>query len=149
MIDERQRHELYRGVEELLGTERADTLMSRLPPVGWADVATKDDIRLVRADLRNLEERIDGRFAKVDARFDRVDARFDRVDARFEQVEARFEQVEARFDQVDARFDQVELKVQAMLHQSASELTRTLTFALLGALFTMTSLCLGAIAFTG
>jgi hypothetical protein len=121
MIDERQRHELYRGVEELLGTERADTLMSLLPPVGWADVATKDDIRLVRADLRNLEERIDGRFAKVDA----------------------------RFEQVEARFDQFELKVQAMLHQSASELTGTLTFGLLGALFTMTSLCLGAIAFTG
>src|SRR5918994_2776458 len=113
-IDERQRHELYRGVEELLGTERADTLMSLPPPVGWADVATEDDIRLVRADLRNLEERIDARFAKV-----------------------------------DARFDQFELKVQAMLHQSASELTRTLTFGLLGALFTMTSLCLGAIALTG
>ena len=121
MIDERQRHELYRGVEELLGTERADTLMSLLPPVGWADVATKDDIRLVRADLRNLEERIDGRFARVDA----------------------------RFDQVDSRFEQLEYKLDAKLERALREQTRTLMLGLLGALFTMTSLCLGAIAFTG
>jgi hypothetical protein len=40
VIDERARHELYRAVEELLGTKTADTLMSLLPPVGWADVAT-------------------------------------------------------------------------------------------------------------
>jgi len=121
MIDERQRHELYRGVEELLGTERADTLMSLLPPVGWADVATKDDIRLVQADLRNLEERIDGRFARVDA----------------------------RFDQVDSRFEQLEYKLDAKLERALREQTRTLMLGLLGPLFIMTSLCLGAIAFTG
>jgi hypothetical protein len=32
--------------------------MELLPPVGWADVATKDDIRLVKDDLRQLEERM-------------------------------------------------------------------------------------------
>jgi hypothetical protein len=44
VIDERARHELYRAVEELLGTRIADTLMALLPPVGWADVATKGDL---------------------------------------------------------------------------------------------------------
>ena len=47
--------------------------MELLPPVGWADVATKQD-------LRALEDR-------MDARFDRVDARFEGVDARFETSE--------------------------------------------------------------
>lgn len=56
MIEERARPELYRGVEELLGTDRADTLMSLLPPVGWADVTTK-------TDLRSLDDRIDSRFS--------------------------------------------------------------------------------------
>ncbi len=43
-IDERQRHELYEGLVEALGPERADTLMELVPPVGWADVATKQDL---------------------------------------------------------------------------------------------------------
>jgi hypothetical protein len=51
-VDERSRHELYLSMEELIGSERAGTLMSMLPPVGWADVATKHD-------LRELEERLE------------------------------------------------------------------------------------------
>jgi hypothetical protein len=44
-IDERQRHELYEGLVEALGPDRADTLMELVPPVGWADVATKQDLQ--------------------------------------------------------------------------------------------------------
>jgi hypothetical protein len=54
-LDERSRHELYLSIEELIGSERADTLMSMLPPVEWADVATKHD-------LAELEERLQLRF---------------------------------------------------------------------------------------
>jgi len=43
-IDERSRHELYLRLEETLGPEAATTLMEHLPPVGWADVATKRDL---------------------------------------------------------------------------------------------------------
>ena len=43
-IDERARHELYLRLEEHLGAEAATTLMEHLPPVGWADVATKRDL---------------------------------------------------------------------------------------------------------
>ena len=50
-IDERSRHDLYVRFEELLGQREADTLMELLPPVGWADVATKHD-------LAQLEERL-------------------------------------------------------------------------------------------
>lgn len=51
-IDERRRHELYRWAQEAMGPERADTLMELLPPVGWADVATKDDVRVLGRELR-------------------------------------------------------------------------------------------------
>jgi hypothetical protein len=50
-IDERTRHEMYLGLEEKLGTAVADALMAHLPPIGWADVATKHD-------LDELERRI-------------------------------------------------------------------------------------------
>jgi len=43
-ITEDQRHDLYEGLIQLLGREKATTLMEHLPPVGWADVATKRDL---------------------------------------------------------------------------------------------------------
>ncbi len=61
-ISERDRHELYLAVEDTIGTERADTMMALLPPVGWADVATKHD-------LAALEVRLDQRFDAMDQRF--------------------------------------------------------------------------------
>ena len=43
-ITEDQRHDLYEGLIEVLGRAKATTLMEHLPPVGWADVATKRDL---------------------------------------------------------------------------------------------------------
>jgi hypothetical protein len=62
-IDERARHELYLALEQAVGTEQADTVMGLLPPVGWADVATKHD-------LAALEERMNLRFDAFEHRFD-------------------------------------------------------------------------------
>ncbi len=60
-VDERARHELYTQLERVLGTEAATTLLEHLPPVGWADVATKHD-------LDELERRIDLRFEMTEQR---------------------------------------------------------------------------------
>ena len=57
-ISEEARHELYRGLEELLGHERATTLMEHLPPVGWADVATKRDLEMQDLKLEAVEARV-------------------------------------------------------------------------------------------
>ena len=169
MIDERARHELYRAVEELLGTSTADTLMTLLPPVGWADVATKDDLRQLEARLTTRwDSRFDGLTTRWDSRFDgletRWDARFDelagrfsrleagldarfvhaeaRTDAKFAIVDARFENVDGRFARLDTRFAQLE----GQLDRSLREQTRTLMLGLIGAMFTMTSLCVGAVS---
>lgn len=61
VVDVRSRHELYRRLEEVLGPDAATTLIEHLPPVGWADVATK-------TDLRWLEERMGFRFDAMDER---------------------------------------------------------------------------------
>ncbi len=34
-----------------MGTERADTVMELLPPVGWADVATKQDLAATKHEI--------------------------------------------------------------------------------------------------
>ncbi|HZA00320.1 MAG TPA: hypothetical protein VE575_16280 [Acidimicrobiales bacterium] len=125
-IDEPARHDLYVGLEELLGSKRAGTLMSMLPTVDWTQVATKDD-------LRQLEERIEAR----------MDARFARADARVSDLETR---MEARFAHVDARFDTFEHRLESRFDRKIQELTRTLLLGMVGAMFTMTSLFLGVIA---
>lgn len=51
-VDERRRHEMYLAFEDLVGPEVATTMMEHLPPVGWADVATKHDIDHLAAVLR-------------------------------------------------------------------------------------------------
>jgi hypothetical protein len=62
-VDERARHKLYLAVERELGPENAETLMSLLPPVGWADVATKQDLAQLEARLEAaLDARLEAGF---------------------------------------------------------------------------------------
>ncbi|MFZ4519343.1 MAG: hypothetical protein ACOYOP_13200 [Microthrixaceae bacterium] len=48
-ITEETRYRLYKKLEATLGADDANTLMEHLPPVGWADVATKTDLDHLRA----------------------------------------------------------------------------------------------------
>jgi hypothetical protein len=60
-IDDRSRQELFQRLDEALGPKAGEVLMAHLPPVGWADVATKHD-------LAALEERMNLRLEKVEER---------------------------------------------------------------------------------
>jgi hypothetical protein len=51
-LDERSRHDRFVRLEEVLESSEATTLMEMLPPVGWADVATKRDLDLLAMTLR-------------------------------------------------------------------------------------------------
>jgi hypothetical protein len=44
-VTEATRHALYQRLDVVLGQDEAATLMEHLPPVGWADVATKQDLQ--------------------------------------------------------------------------------------------------------
>ena len=54
--DDRARTELHERLDGAVGKQAADTLMGYLPPVGWAEVATKHDLEalrlLMQADTR-------------------------------------------------------------------------------------------------
>lgn len=52
-VDERQRYHLHQSLERELGSDAAATLMTLLPPAGWADIATKRDLDALGHELRS------------------------------------------------------------------------------------------------
>src|SRR5204863_7230412 len=116
-VDEQARHRLYDRLEELLGPEQAATLMEHLPPVGWADVATKRDLdhlaTVLRAEMAVLGSGL------------------------------RSEMRTMRSDMDTMRFE-LRAEMHQTISTAIATQTRTLVFALIGSQFTMAALAFGA-----
>ena len=124
VLDERARHELFLRLEQVLGPERAETLMEMMPPVGWAEVATK-------RDLGALEER-------MNLRFDLMEQRVGMLDQRFEASE----------NKLLAAFRGELLAAVTAQSNLISAQTRTLVMANLGAVLSVAALAFGAARLT-
>ena len=57
-ITEASRFQIRTAIGQILSEEAADTLMELLPPVGWADVATKTDLHYLNGDIQNLRNEL-------------------------------------------------------------------------------------------
>jgi hypothetical protein len=66
---ERARLNLYERLSDTFDPPNADTLMELLPPVGWADVATKADVNHCRdvlgIEIRSFESKLDDQIGQV------------------------------------------------------------------------------------
>ncbi len=131
VVDERTRHALYTRLEEVLGSEHATTLMAHLPPVGWADVVT-------RQDLVGLEQRLSLRIDGLDQRIDGLDERIDGLDERIDGVEQR----------IDLRCEAVEQRLLAAFRGELVTQTRLFVFAMVASLATIASLAFAAARLT-
>ncbi len=166
VVDERSRHELYRRLEELLGPEAATTLIEHLPPVGWADVATKGDLTALeqRMDLRfarvddrfvavgarfdHLQERVNDRFNLVDERFNAIDERFNLLGVRFDAIDERFVGLGWRFDGLDDRMSAATSDLRATFEHELRTQTITIVFGLVSVVLTMAALAFALVKFT-
>lgn len=100
-MPDRQLSTLHSQLADVIGTEAASTLMELLPPDGWDQVATKNDIRaseellrrdvsasenLLRGELKATEGRLTVKIASSEsrqgARIDKTNARIDRTSVR-------------------------------------------------------------------
>jgi hypothetical protein len=54
-IDEKVRHDLYEGLEKVVGETPAKLLMTAVPPFSWDNVATKGDISGLKGDISGLK----------------------------------------------------------------------------------------------
>lgn len=69
--------------------------------------AAMTDALASKQDLRELESRLDTRFAEIEGRFARIDERFARVDDRFNALERH----------LDSRLDEQEKRLAIQLHE--------------------------------
>ena len=70
-ITNEDRYDLQAKANHVVGRKEGTTLMELLPPVGWADVATKRDLDQLEARLIAQFER---RFVGIDHRFVGIDS---------------------------------------------------------------------------
>ncbi len=85
---EADRLTLHQTLRGLMPENVADILMAHLPPVGWSNVATKDDINLLRVEMNQRFTLVDEKFKQIDTRIDRVDSLFDRLETKIDQLAA-------------------------------------------------------------
>jgi hypothetical protein len=141
-ITEAERFTMHAGLQENLGEEVANILMEHLPPVGWADVATKHDLIAfeTRTDMRfvSLEERMSLRIENLEERMNlRIENLEERMNLRFEKIDLRISELDKRmtlqFMNVDQSLGKIDESI-TLLTRTMWALTGLMTSAV-GALF--------------
>ena len=109
--NEDDRFRLHQHLEEVLGRDDANTLMEHLPPTGWANIATKDDVEHLRVSTTH------------------------HLDQLRAQMVHEFELRDVQFERIEQRFDSFRLQMKADMERAF----RMQTFAIVGLMFTMLS----------
>ncbi len=65
MFTDDDRRVLYDTLEASLGSRGAAILMAHLPPTGWSDLATRQDLEAVRSELKGGMAELRGEVAEL------------------------------------------------------------------------------------
>ncbi len=119
--DDRQEYRRWLIARELR-PEVADAILETMPPFDWSNIARRDDLNALTAE-------VDRRFQQVDTRFERVETRLSSVETRLGSVETRLGSVETRLGRVEDGLLHVGTRVDALNH--------TLSVAAMGLVVTL------------
>ena len=122
VMTETQRTTLYNQLTDAIGQEAARTLMEQLPPMGWDQVATKEDVKasekMLLREIRASETRVLGELKESEGRLmiqiadseSRQGARIDETNARIDGTNTRIDgmntRIDARIDGTNTRIDE-------------------------------------------
>ena len=135
-VTEPSRHHVVEVLVEQLGEEAAMTLVEHLPPVGWADVATRQDVEALRRELLGeLHTEIGALRTDLHTEIGAL-----RTELHTEIGAVRTGLGEVRIELSDRLSD---------LHDRSADTTRTLVLAFVGALTANTAVILTAIGLAG
>ncbi|MYH77032.1 MAG: hypothetical protein F4134_04845, partial [Acidimicrobiaceae bacterium] len=122
MMTETQRTTLYNQLTNTIGQEAARTLMEQLPPMGWDQVATKEDIQAsetkVLGELKVTEGRLLVQIAdsesRLGARIDGMNTRIDETNTRIDGMNTRIDETNTRIDGMNTRIDETNTRVDGL-----------------------------------
>jgi hypothetical protein len=133
---ESRRRDLYNGLRELLGIERADTLMQFLPSIEGSQQATRTDIYGLSSNVDDVERSLSGRIDNVErtltAQIESVEqtltAQIDNVEQTLTaQIESVERDLTTRIDSVErdltTRIDNVERDLTARIDRFEHSVT--------------------------
>lgn len=83
-VTEEARNDLYNHLQETMGRDRARTLMEMLPPLGWGDVATKQDLERLEQTMGGMATKVDLAELKTELKTEIGELRADMKDLRAE-----------------------------------------------------------------
>ncbi|MYK73786.1 MAG: hypothetical protein F4017_04220 [Acidimicrobiaceae bacterium] len=93
VMTETQRTTLYNQLTNTIGQEAARTLMEQLPPMGWDQVATKEDVKasgkMFLGELKETEGRLMIQIADSESR---QGARIDETNSRIDETNSRIDE---------------------------------------------------------
>jgi hypothetical protein len=69
-ITEAERYEIYELIKQASSDRVANNVMTLFPPVGWADVATKTDIRVLQMELHATRTDLRAEIVRLDSKID-------------------------------------------------------------------------------
>lgn len=64
-LDKEEQAFLYERCRDALGDRGAKLLMTELPPTGWENLATKQDLAVLKQDLEILEHKLTAGFERA------------------------------------------------------------------------------------
>lgn len=114
VMTETQRTTLYNQLTGAIGQEAARTLMEQLPPSGWEQVATKEDVKasenMLLREIKASETKVLGELKESEGRLmiqiadseSRQGARIDETNTRIDGMNTR---LDGRIDQTNTRID--------------------------------------------
>ena len=135
---------LHAAVEQMCGPRPAEILMEHLPPAGWRDLATRNDVEsaslLLRTDMEIEFEKVRAEFADVRAEM-RTEFSNIRTEMRTEFSNIRTE-MRTEFSNIRAEMAAMRAELIAYIEKGF----RSQTWKLVGALIASQSATIGALA---
>ena len=147
-MTETQHTTLYNQLTDAIGQEAARTLMEQLPPSGWDQVATKDDVKAsedrLRGEIKVSEKLFQGQLKESEGRLilaiaaseSRQGARIDETNTRIDGTNARIDETNTRIDGTNARIEETNTRIDET-NRELSELKGEVTTGFAGLHFAL------------
>jgi hypothetical protein len=137
-VDEISRIRLARRAVEVFGEAEAATLMEHLPLGGVSNLATKDDLKILGAELRlemsDLRIELRGEMSEIRADFGTLRGEFGTLRGEFGTLRGEFGTLRGEFGTLRGEFGELRAYIEERFHRQTITMITTMS-ALMGILF--------------